>query len=82
MDKLNFWCRWCGSLTEHDVGWTGAQQVATVTTRCSVCSATGSASITTQQDVALSRDQAPAVEQTEITTAIHQALRQAKKVKG
>ncbi|HUP93733.1 MAG TPA: hypothetical protein VM164_02410, partial [Burkholderiales bacterium] len=82
MDKLNFWCRWCGSLTEHDVAWTGAQRVATVTSRCSVCGATGSASMTTDQDVTSSSHKAPSADQTEITAAIHQALRQAKKVKA
>ena len=79
MDKLNFWCRWCGSLTEHEIGWTGAQHVATVTTRCSVCGAAGSSSMPTAQDV-LPSDRAPAADQSEITAAIHQALRHAKKV--
>ena len=76
MELMNFWCRWCGSQTGHTIDWASSQQIETVTTRCSVCGATGSALVETKQNATV-RDKVPDVQGN--LKAIHQALRHAKK---
>jgi hypothetical protein len=77
MDQLNFWCRWCGSLTRHTIDWSAGQEFATVKTTCSICGAIGSATMAAQEDgVPAARERSP--QNPEVIAAIHTALRHAK----
>jgi hypothetical protein len=77
MDQLNFWCRWCGSLTQHTVNWNLGEQLAIVKTTCSICGAIGSATMAGQEGgPPTTRELSP--QTPEVIAAIHAALRYAK----
>ena len=80
MEQLNFWCRWCGSRTDHAVSWLTTPRLATVTTRCSICGATGTGSIAMEHGPLPTPYEPPPVDQAALTAAIHEALSRAKKV--
>jgi hypothetical protein len=77
MNQLNFWCRWCGSLTQHTIDCSVGEQLAIVKTTCSICGATGSATMAGQErEPPTTRELSP--QSPEVIAAIHAALRYAK----
>jgi hypothetical protein len=77
MNQLNFWCRWCGSLTQHTIDCSVGEQLAIVKTTCSICGAIGSATMPGQDgEPPTARELSP--QSPEVIAAIHAALRYAK----